>query len=241
VAEWLAALDVPQYLVDPHGAWLDPARSATTVVVADPTSVCTALAQAGPSPAPPGWLEGWRRAEAAAQAALDDALSRLSGLNEPGVVSSALGVAAAWPGPTTALMGDLAFLHDVNGLLSPPSRPSPGCALVVVDNDGGGIFSFLPQASELAPHRFEELLGTPHGLDLCAVARAHGAEAEEASTTDELVDLMDAGHRRGGVSVMVVRTDRGANVGAHDELHRAVAEAVTAATAGRRPPAGLAT
>lgn len=275
VAEWLAALDVPQYLVDPHGAWLDPARSATTVVVADPTSVCAALAQAQPSPAPPAWLEAWRRAEAAAQAALDDALSRRSQLSEPavarvvtagvpdgsalvasssmpvrdvewyarprrgvrffsnrgangidGVVSSALGVASAGAGPTTALMGDLAFLHDVNGLLSPPSRPPPGCALVVVDNDGGGIFSFLPQASELAPHRFEELLGTPHGLDLCAVARAHGAEAEEASTAGELVELMEAGHRRAGVSVVVVRTDRVTNVEAHDELHRAVAEAV---------------
>ena len=275
VAEWLAALDVPQYLVDPHGAWLDPGRSATTVVAADATSVCSALARAQPSPAPPGWLQGWQRAEAAAQSAVDAALARCPDPTEPGVaraltaalpegsalvtsssmpvrdvewyarprsgvrffsnrgangidgvVSTALGVAASWPGPTTALMGDLSFLYDVNGLLVPSPLRSADCTLVVVDNDGGGIFSFLPQAFELTPDRFEELLGTPHGLDLVAVAQAHGAHAEEASSADELVKRVDAAHRRRGVSVVVVRTHRAANVEVHEDLHRAVADAV---------------
>ncbi|MDP8976666.1 MAG: 2-succinyl-5-enolpyruvyl-6-hydroxy-3-cyclohexene-1-carboxylic-acid synthase [Actinomycetota bacterium] len=276
VGEWLSGLEVPQYLVDPYGAWLDPARSATTVVTADPTSVCRGVLAAGPRPAPPEWLRGWRRAEAAAQAAFDGALSRRRELSEPavartlaavlpggaalvasssmpvrdlewyarpreglryfsnrgangidGVVSSAMGVAAAWPGPTTALVGDLAFLYDVNGLLAPPGEPDVSCTFVVVDNDGGGIFSFLPQATELDRERFERLLGTPHGLDLCAVAEAHGAQASSATSASELAEAVsepDAG--RGGVRVVVVRTDRGANVAVHEELHQAVASAL---------------
>ncbi len=283
VAEWLAGLDVPQYLVDPHGAWLDPARAATTVVSADPTSVCRGVLAAGPRPAPPEWLRGWRRAEAAAQRAFDSSLAGRRELTEPavartvaaelpdgaalvasssmpvrdlewyarpreglsyfsnrgangidGVVSAAMGVAAAWPGPTTALLGDLAFLYDVNGLLAPPGGLDVSCTLVVVDNDGGGIFSFLPQATALDPDRFERLLGTPHGLDLCAVAEAHGAETCVATSLTELGEAVtkpgpgDAhgeGHR---VRVVVVRTDRGANVAVHDELHQAVASALGA-------------
>jgi 2-succinyl-5-enolpyruvyl-6-hydroxy-3-cyclohexene-1-carboxylate synthase len=283
VSEWLAGLDVPQYLVDPHGAWLDPARAATTVVTADPTSVCRGVLAARPRPAPPEWLRGWRRAEAAAQGALDDALTRRRELTEPavartlaavlpdgaalvasssmpvrdlewyarpreglryfsnrgangidGVVSSAMGVAAAWPGPTTALLGDLAFLYDVNGLLAPPGGADLSCTLVVVDNDGGGIFSFLPQVTELDRSSFERLLGTPHGLDLCAVAEAHGAETCVATSVAELAEAVvqpGGGHTgeggvRGGVRVIVVRTDRGANVAVHDELHQAVASAL---------------
>ncbi|MDQ3569367.1 MAG: 2-succinyl-5-enolpyruvyl-6-hydroxy-3-cyclohexene-1-carboxylic-acid synthase [Actinomycetota bacterium] len=275
VAEWLAALDVPQYLVDPDGAWLDPGRSATTVVSADPTSVCQAVVDGAPRPAPPDWLRGWRRAESAAQAALETTLAGYDELTEPavaravaaalpggaalvasssmpvrdlewyaaprrgvcffanrgangidGVVSTALGLAAAWPGPVAALVGDLAFLYDVNGLLVPPGGPEVACTMVVVDNDGGGIFSFLPQAAELAADRFERLLATPHCLDLCAVARAHGARADEATSPVELAELVTAGQDRGGVNVVVVRTERAANVAVHGHLHQAVAEAI---------------
>jgi 2-succinyl-5-enolpyruvyl-6-hydroxy-3-cyclohexene-1-carboxylate synthase len=94
-----------------------------------------------------------------------------------GVVSTAVGVAAASGSPTALLVGDVAFLHDVNGLLGAHDRGAD-LLVVVVDNDGGGIFSFLPQASEVDAERFEQLYGTPHGLDLVAVARAHGVPAE---------------------------------------------------------------
>ena len=83
-----------------------------------------------------------------------------------GVVSTALGVAAAGPGPgdrTIALLGDLAFLHDVSGLVNVPDLP---CTFVVVDNGGGGIFSFLPQAGSLEAATFERLFGTPPTSDL---------------------------------------------------------------------------
>ena len=277
MAEWLAALDVPQYLVDPHHAWLDPGRSATTVVTADPTLLARAVLAAGPQPAPAGWLEGWTRAEKAAQAAIDAALADRAGAgaNEPalaravvdalpaaatlvvassmpvrdvewygrprpglrvlsnrgangidGVVSSALGAAIAGPGPTYALMGDLAFLHDTNGLLVPGGVAGPvDATVVVVDNDGGGIFSFLPQATALPPDRFERILGTPHGLDLVAVARAHGAAADPAASVDDVAAAVAV--LPTGLRVVVVRTDRVDNVAVHADLHAAVAAAVT--------------
>ena len=78
-----------------------------------------------------------------------------------GVVSTALGVAAGESGAgarTVALLGDLAFLHDVSGLVNLPELP---CTFVVVDNGGGGIFSFLPQAGSLTTGTFERLFGTP--------------------------------------------------------------------------------
>lgn len=275
VGEWLAGLDVPQYLVDPHGACLDPGRSATTVVGADPTALAAQVAAApAVRPAPPDWLAGWAAAEAAAQAAFDEVVAARPGPTEPavaravvdavapggalvvsssmpvrdvewygrprsglrvlsnrgangidGVVSTALGVAVAGPGPTVALVGDLAFLHDTNALLVPAGAAAAvDATVVVVDNDGGGIFSFLPQAAALAPDRFERLLGTPHGLDLCAVARAHGVDAVEATSVDEVAAAVAA--PPSGVWVVVVRTDRSANVAVHDEVHRAVAAAV---------------
>ena len=276
VGEWLAALDAPQYLVDPHGAWLDPGRSATTVVAADPTELAAAVACAPTRrPAPPGWLAGWAAAEASAQGAIDDVVAARAEPTEPavaravagavapggtlvvsssmpvrdvewygrprtglrvlsnrgangidGVVSTAFGAAVAGPGPTAALVGDLAFLHDTNGLLIPPgAADGVDATVVVVDNDGGGIFSFLPQAKVLAADRFERLLGTPHGLDLCAVARAHGVDAFEAGSVEEVAAAVAA--PPSGVRVVVVRTDRSANVAVHDEVHRAVAAAVT--------------
>ena len=287
VGEWLGSgcPDAAQYLVDPHGAWLDPARTAATVVAADPTALVVAVASAaGLRPAPPSWAQRWQEAEAAAQAAIDAELAAMGDAGEPlsepavaralvdalphgadlvvsssmpvrdvewygrprgglrvlanrgangidGVVSTAMGVAASGTAPTTALVGDLAFVHDATGLLA--GRPAAGvatpCTVVVVDNDGGGIFSFLPQASALPPERFERLLGTPHGLDLVTVARALGAEAEEATTLKELLAAVEpgpAGRAAGAVRVVVVRSDRRANVEVHDRLHGAVATTV---------------
>src|SRR5690606_37511328 len=98
-----------------------------------------------------------------------------------GVVSTALGVALGAGRPTVLLVGDVAFLHDSNGLLGAAERGAD-LVVVVVDNDGGGIFSFLPQADALETGTFERLFGTPHGLDLVAQAAAYGVEAR--SSTD---------------------------------------------------------
>ena len=95
---------------------------------------------------------------------------------------------------------------------------------MVVDNDGGGIFSFLPQADVLAGDRFEQLFGTPHGTDVDALARAHHLDAADVVTADELTARLDVP----GPTVTRVATDRAANVRVHAELHDAVAAAVDA-------------
>jgi 2-succinyl-5-enolpyruvyl-6-hydroxy-3-cyclohexene-1-carboxylate synthase len=145
-----------------------------------------------------------------------------------GVVSTAVGVAAGSGTPTVLLIGDVAFLHDSNGLLGARGR-GVDLTCVVVDNDGGGIFSFLPQATALAPDRFEDLFGTPHGLDLVALAAAYGVEARGLGDGEDAGAAAAAAVSAGGIRVLVVRTDRAANVAAHRRLDGAVASAVTAA------------
>ncbi|MCU4183644.1 2-succinyl-5-enolpyruvyl-6-hydroxy-3-cyclohexene-1-carboxylic-acid synthase [Acidiferrimicrobium sp. IK] len=139
-----------------------------------------------------------------------------------GVVSTAIGVALSGA-PTVGLLGDLAFVYDAGALLWAARRPVE-CTLIVVDNQGGGIFSFLPQAAALAPERFEAYWGTPHGLDLVALARSYGVDAEEVGDLDA---LEAAAARPGpGLRVVVARTDRQTNVEIHDRVNAAVIEAL---------------
>jgi len=138
-----------------------------------------------------------------------------------GVVSTAVGVAAAGI-RTTLLIGDVAFLHDSNGLLGLADR-GLDLTVVVLDNDGGGIFSFLPQRDQLPPERFERLFGTPHGLDLVALSRAYGVEAEAVTSVDQLA-------WRPGCRVLVVPGDRDGNVALHRRLDQAVLDAVIGAS-----------
>jgi 2-succinyl-5-enolpyruvyl-6-hydroxy-3-cyclohexene-1-carboxylate synthase len=141
-----------------------------------------------------------------------------------GVLSTAMGSSLASGEPTVALVGDLAFLHDAGALLWSAQRDLR-LTVVIVDNDGGGIFSFLPQATALSSSLFERYWGTPHGLSLPAIARAYGVEALEVKSRDDLsVVLSDAA--KPGVRVAVVRSDRAANVEAHDALNKAVAAVV---------------
>ncbi len=141
-----------------------------------------------------------------------------------GVVSSALGASAVVAGPLVLAIGDISFYHDMNGLLA-ASRFGLRATIVLLNNDGGGIFSFLPQATEAA-EGFEELFGTPHGLDFRPVAELYGLRYERADT--------DAGFRAAlrrsldapGAGVIEVRTGRAANVELHRRLLAAVGEAV---------------
>lgn len=141
-----------------------------------------------------------------------------------GVLSTALGVAVGRPGhPVSALLGDLAFLYDAGALLWAGRRPAD-LRLVVVDNDGGGIFSFLPQASALPRDRFERYWGTPHGVDLVAVAAGYGVAARRVGSRGELDRFLSG--EGSGVRMAVVPSDRQANVAAHDRIHAEVAAAV---------------
>jgi 2-succinyl-5-enolpyruvyl-6-hydroxy-3-cyclohexene-1-carboxylate synthase len=140
-----------------------------------------------------------------------------------GVVSTALGVAAAAAagngGPVVLVIGDLAMYHDMNGLMAARLH-SLDATIVVINNDGGGIFSFLPQAAE-ASH-FEELWGTPHGLSFAPVAGMYGAEYHEASDSDSLKRSVMAGIAGSGLHIVEQRTDRQRNVELHREAWAAV-------------------
>ena len=139
-----------------------------------------------------------------------------------GVIATAIGVAAGSQQPTVLLIGDVAFCHDQSSLTALAAR-GVNLTVVVVDNDGGGIFSFLPQRTQLSTERFEQLFGTPHGTDLVALARAHGLGARTVSTRNELLQAV------ADREAMVVRVEsnRAANVAVHDALHAAVAAALT--------------
>jgi 2-succinyl-5-enolpyruvyl-6-hydroxy-3-cyclohexene-1-carboxylate synthase len=130
-----------------------------------------------------------------------------------GFASTAAGIAAAGDGPVVALGGDLAFLHDTNGLLHAAGERD--LTYVVIDNDGGGIFSYLPQ-HDLA--EFERLFATPHGRDLVAIARAHGVEAAAVSIDEEWKSVFAS-----DVQVAVVKTDRNESVQGHRALWEAAA------------------
>jgi 2-succinyl-5-enolpyruvyl-6-hydroxy-3-cyclohexene-1-carboxylate synthase len=138
-----------------------------------------------------------------------------------GVVSTAVGVALGSGRPVTALVGDVAFLHDANALLGLADR-GVDVTVVVVDNRGGGIFSFLPQATALPPERFELLFGTPHDVDLAALAGAHGLPVTTVTAPADLRGAL-AGS---GPRVVLVPTDRAANVAVHEAVHAAVAASV---------------
>jgi 2-succinyl-5-enolpyruvyl-6-hydroxy-3-cyclohexene-1-carboxylate synthase len=141
-----------------------------------------------------------------------------------GFVSTALGIAATGDGPTIALVGDLCFLHDANGLLGAAAR-GVDATFVVVDNGGGGIFSFLPQAE--VPEHFETLFGTPQPVDLGALAAVHGLPVTEVTAADALAPALLAAVDGGGVQVVRVRTDRDDNVRRHREVWAAVADSLS--------------
>jgi 2-succinyl-5-enolpyruvyl-6-hydroxy-3-cyclohexene-1-carboxylate synthase len=139
-----------------------------------------------------------------------------------GTVAAALGAAAAGDGPVVLHIGDVALAYDLTALLS-ARRLGLDLTIVLVNNDGGGIFHFLPVAGER--DAFEEHVATPHGLDFAQAAAAFGARhvavPDVATLRAELALALGAG----GVTILEVRTDRAANVA----LHRRVWDAVAAA------------
>lgn len=133
-----------------------------------------------------------------------------------GVIATALGVALAGQ-PTVCLIGDVAFLHDSSTLVGLRNRPAD-LTIVVTNNDGGGIFSFLPQHKLLDTADYEELFGTPHGADIAALVQAHGVAIEPFTGTIE---------HPSGIRIVLATTDRQTNLELHDQAHQAVALALT--------------
>jgi 2-succinyl-5-enolpyruvyl-6-hydroxy-3-cyclohexene-1-carboxylate synthase len=267
----LAALldpSVRQICIDPS-AWLDPARSLSWMLRADPDQVFTALAAAISESPRSEWLGGWLSADGLAREAID-ALLDGQGITEPriardlsgclpegsllyvassmpirdldwsmrmsaglqvlanrgangidGFASSVLGAALSHSGPVVALTGDLSLLHDQNGLLL-ASQTSVDVVFVVVNNDGGGIFSFLPQAAQPG---FEKLFGTPHGLDFSRLAGFYNCSYSLIHDPSELAPAVLRAVGMGGTHLIEAKTSRELNV----TIHRLLWEAVGAA------------
>jgi 2-succinyl-5-enolpyruvyl-6-hydroxy-3-cyclohexene-1-carboxylate synthase len=140
-----------------------------------------------------------------------------------GLVSLALGAAAAGRGPVVALLGDLSLLHDQNGFLV---RPRPDLVMVVINNEGGGIFSFLPQAG--FPEAFEQLFGTPTGIDLATLAKTHGLGHRRIERGSELAPAINVALDTRGCHLIEVSTDRTENVMLHRRLTARVVREIEA-------------
>jgi 2-succinyl-5-enolpyruvyl-6-hydroxy-3-cyclohexene-1-carboxylate synthase len=148
-----------------------------------------------------------------------------------GVVSSALG-AAVDGGPLVLAIGDVSFYHDLNGLLAAKLH-ALDATIVLLNNDGGGIFSFLPQATNGA--HFEQLFGTPHGLDFRPAVEMYGGRFERVTTWPDFRSAVSTALSAPGLKVIELPTERARNV----ELHRKVWPAVFSAIAsGAAAPAG---
>ncbi|MGH2809489.1 MAG: thiamine pyrophosphate-dependent enzyme, partial [Actinomycetota bacterium] len=136
-----------------------------------------------------------------------------------GFVSTILGAALSSDRFTCGLLGDLALLHDQNGLLQASMQDVNAC-LVVINNDGGGIFSFLPQAEDA--HHFERLFGTPHGRNFEKLAAFYGCAYRRIARAADLQSAVAEAHGAGGVTLVEVPTDRASNVRAHRDIWDAV-------------------
>lgn len=131
-----------------------------------------------------------------------------------GVVSTALGIQAARKRPAYLLIGDLSFLHDVNGLIATRFMETD-LTIVIMNNDGGGIFSYLPQAS--VETHFEDLFGTPTGLTFDHIAKMYGAQYDAIHSLSAFKEAL-AKTKETPLRIIEVFTDRNENVAAHRTL-----------------------
>ncbi|MGN6613033.1 MAG: 2-succinyl-5-enolpyruvyl-6-hydroxy-3-cyclohexene-1-carboxylic-acid synthase [Angustibacter sp.] len=141
-----------------------------------------------------------------------------------GCLSTASGLALASERPTYALVGDLTFLHDVGGLVVGPPELQPDLTVVVVNDDGGGIFTLLEPGAPQHAAAFERVFGTPHAADLAALSRGAGARFTSVSAPEELAEAVAATPH--GVHVVEVRVDRAGHRDLHARLRAVAADAL---------------
>lgn len=126
-----------------------------------------------------------------------------------GTISSAIGAALGRPRSTRALalMGDVTFLHDATGLILGPAEPRPDLTIVVVNDDGGSIFSMLEQGAPEFADRYDALFGTPHGVDIASLCAATRTPHLRVTGLPELEQALASPN--GGIEVVeaVVRRD----------------------------------
>ncbi|HST69830.1 MAG TPA: 2-succinyl-5-enolpyruvyl-6-hydroxy-3-cyclohexene-1-carboxylic-acid synthase [Solirubrobacterales bacterium] len=265
---WIEGSGADQIVIDPYGGWNEPTNQAAAILRADPTELASGWAsrveglEGRERPLPERWVE----AEAAAQAALREALDGEPGISEPalhralgeahrdsdlvytsssmpirdqeaflapsdtdvlflsnrgangidGLLSSGIGAAQASGRPTTIVTGDLGFLHDIGGLAALRDVSTP-VRIVVIDNDGGGIFHFLPQEAALESDEFETLLGTPRGVDVAKAAALFDLPYRRLESLNQLPEALAT-----GTGLIEVKTDRQRNVAVHRQLTSSV-------------------
>jgi 2-succinyl-5-enolpyruvyl-6-hydroxy-3-cyclohexene-1-carboxylate synthase len=148
-----------------------------------------------------------------------------------GMISSALGAAASQSQPVVLLTGDLALLHDV-GALQVARRHSLNLTVIVFNNDGGGIFSYLPVADRVKPEIFETHFRTPHGAELGGIVAGFGAGFARVSSWEHFRAFFKSALATPGVSVVEIPVDRDRSVAHHREIDRRVGEALARDSAG---------
>jgi 2-succinyl-5-enolpyruvyl-6-hydroxy-3-cyclohexene-1-carboxylate synthase len=141
-----------------------------------------------------------------------------------GTVSTAFGCAAVEDGPVVLLIGDIALIHDIGGLLA-AGRLGLKLTIVLLHNDGGGIFDFLPVSRTEPVERYVEHVATPHGLDFAHAAALFGIRYERADGVEQFREALGRALAADRTSIVAVHTDREANVALHaavwDEVARA--------------------
>jgi 2-succinyl-5-enolpyruvyl-6-hydroxy-3-cyclohexene-1-carboxylate synthase len=142
-----------------------------------------------------------------------------------GVISTALGISAARESGehVVLVLGDLSFYHDSNGLLAALLHHLD-LSIILINNDGGGIFSLLPQANY--PEHFEELFGTPTGLDFQSIVQTYGGHFIQAENWEDFGEALQSSRRTGGLWVVEVRTNRESNASTHCSLWNDVGQAL---------------
>lgn len=141
-----------------------------------------------------------------------------------GSVSTASGLAIGLGAPSYALLGDLTFLHDANGLLLGPDEQRPDLTVLVLNDVGGGIFSLLEQGAPAHEASFERVFGTPHQVDIARLCAAHGVPYVRADTVDELHAAI--AEQPGGVRVVEIPVPRHGIRDLHAALAAAVRDAI---------------
>ncbi|MDY0405268.1 2-succinyl-5-enolpyruvyl-6-hydroxy-3-cyclohexene-1-carboxylic-acid synthase [Virgibacillus sp. 179-BFC.A HS] len=141
-----------------------------------------------------------------------------------GVVSTAAGAAASG-NPVTLLIGDLSFFHDMNGLLA-VKHYQLNVTVLLINNNGGGIFSFLPQASE--GKYFEALFGTPLNIDFKHAVKLYGGDYCLVENETALQEALAKAQQQTGLSVVEVRTDRTQNAAWHQKIWDAINQEIKA-------------
>jgi 2-succinyl-5-enolpyruvyl-6-hydroxy-3-cyclohexene-1-carboxylate synthase len=145
-----------------------------------------------------------------------------------GIISSAMG-AAVYSNRMYLVLGDLTFYHDLNGLLA-AKLLNIDITIIVINNNGGGIFSFLPQANH--PKNFELLFGTPLNIDFEYVVKMYDGSFTRITSWDELTTILSQQSESKGLKVLEIPTNREKNVVQHRALWNTVSQEIESLIAG---------